>query len=594
LGSAANGGRNMPSHVSHRGSGCLAGALRRAAGSEQSARVRLSVGAASELFQHGLVGRPGRARAATVVTISSVLLIAVLVGTLYMLGRQTRTVEGKTLRMYCAAGLRAPVEQAVRQYSQEYGVTVQVQYGGSNTLLSQIEASHTGDLYLAADDYYLLTARQKGLAVELFGIAWMRPVIAVPKGNPKKVKGIKDLIDRKLRVALANPDQAAVGRAVRDALKRRGLWQPLAELARRSGVFKPTVNELANDVLIGAVDAGIVWDSLLPQYPELEAIECPEFKSATASVGLCVLSSAKDPRAALHFARYLTARDRGLPFFKRLGYRVIEGDVWEEVPQITFFVGSVNRRAIEQTIKEFQKREGVVVNTVYHGCGILTAQMRSIRQKGGTGFPDAYMACDVYYLNNVRDWFQEAVNVSETEIVMVVQKGNPKGIKELKDLTRPGIRVVVGQPDQCTIGALTRRLLQQEGLYEAVMKNVVSQTASSAMLVPAITTKAADVALAYATDAKAESERVDAIRINSPYTKAIQPFAIARTSKHKNLVRRLFDAIVRNNQRFKLAGFHFRLQMSPYGYCTCLLPTGDDSVKSDVQGQSEGEKAKNE
>jgi molybdenum ABC transporter molybdate-binding protein len=533
--------------------------------------------------------RRGRARSALIVLLGSSVLITALVGALYLLGRQRGTVEGKTLRMYCAAGLRAPVEQAVRQYSHEYGVTVQVQYGGSNTLLSQIEASRTGDLYLAADDYYLLTARQKGLAVELFGIALMRPVIAVPKGNPKKVKGIRDLIERRLRVALANPDQAAVGREVRESLKRRGLWQPLAELARRSGVFKPTVNELANDVLIGAVDAGIVWDALLPQYPELEAIECPEFKNATASVGLAVLSSAKDPRAAIHFARYLTARDRGLGFFAKLGYKVVEGDAWAEVPEIVFFVGSVNRRAIEDTIKEFQKREGVVVNTVYHGCGILTAQMRSIRQQGGTGFPDAYMACDVYYLNNVRDWFQEAVNVSETEIVMVVQKGNPKGIKSLADLTRPGIRVVVGQPDQCTIGALTRRLLQQEGIYAAVMKNVVSQTASSAMLVPAITTGSADVALAYATDARAEAERVDAVRIDSPYTKAIQPFAIAKMSKHKNLVRRLFDAIVRNSRRFELAGFHFRLQMGPYGYCTCLLPTGDDSLKGARQAQADSE-----
>jgi len=534
-------------------------------------------------------GSRGRMPASVVVVVS--LLIVVGLGTsLYLLSRRTRSVTGKSLTMYCAAGLRAPVEQVVRQYSHEYGVTVQVQYGGSNTLLAQVEASRTGDLYLAADDFYLIKARENGLAREVIPIARLRPVIAVPKGNPKKIKNVDDLIHKKLRVALANPDQAAVGRVVRQVLIASGHWPKLRDLTTNSGVFKPTVNELANDVVIGAVDAAIIWDALVPQYPELEAVHCPELDRATASVGVCVLTFSSDPRAALHFARYLTARDRGLPFFKQLGYDVVEGDAWADVPEITFFVGSVNRRAIEQTVKEFQQREGVVVNTVYNGCGILTAQMRSIREKDGAGFPDAYMACDVYYLNNVGEWFQEAVNVSETEIVMVVAKGNPKGLKELKDLTRPGIRVVVGQPDQCTIGALTRRLLQQEGIYEAVMKNVVSQTASSAMLVPAVTTGSADVALAYATDARAEADRVDMVRIRSEYTKAIQPFAIAKTSKYKNLVRRLFDAILREQRRFELAGFRFRLSNPRFGACTCLL-IPPEALEADGDAEQGAEQA---
>ncbi|MEZ6144222.1 MAG: hypothetical protein R3B91_02070 [Planctomycetaceae bacterium] len=71
----------------------------------------------------------------------------------------------------------------------------------------------------------------------------------------------------------------------------------------------------------------------------------------------------------------------------------------------------------------FEEREGVEINTIYDGCGILTGRMKTIEgQQTSLGFPDVYMACDVYYLDNVREWFQEAANVSDVEIVIAVPK----------------------------------------------------------------------------------------------------------------------------------------------------------------------------
>ena len=119
-------------------------------------------------------------------------------------------------------------------------------------------------------------------------------------------------------------------------------------------MFKPTVNEVANDVKLGSVDAGIVWDTTAAQYPELEVIRMPELAAGQATVDIAVLNSAKDATAALHFARYVSAADRGLKTFEANRFRVANGDVWEDVPQITFFAGSVNRRALEPIVKAFR------------------------------------------------------------------------------------------------------------------------------------------------------------------------------------------------------------------------------------------------
>jgi molybdenum ABC transporter molybdate-binding protein len=464
------------------------------------------------------------------------------------------------LFVYCAAGVRPAVEQIAANYEREYGVRVQLQYAGSNTLLNQIAVARTGDLYLVGDESYTDLAREKGLVAETIPLAVMRPVAVVKKGNPLGIASISDLLRDDVIAALSNPEQTAIGRKTRSLLDEIGIWDNVERHVTESGVFKPTVSDVANDVKLGSADVGIVWDTTITLYDDLEAVSLPELEAGDVRITVGVLTDSKAPTDALRFARFLAASDRGLVTFAESGYETVAGDTWAATPELTFFCGSVNRRAVEEVIRQFERREGVVVNTVYNGCGILTAQMRTITdQQQDYGFPDTYMACDRYYLDTVQDWFQDDVDVSDTDVVVAVPKGNPAGIKSLADLTKPGVRVSVGQPDQCTIGVLTRQVLEAEGVYDDVMANVVTQTASSAMLIPTVTTGSVDATLAYATDTKAESDKVDTIRINSDAAKAIQPFALARSSKHKQLGGRLFDAIAASGEAFETAGFHFRL-----------------------------------
>ncbi|MDA1160764.1 MAG: substrate-binding domain-containing protein, partial [Planctomycetota bacterium] len=454
-------------------------------------------------------------------------------------------------------------------------VHIELQYGGSQTLLSQIKVDEhgTSDLFLAADDFYTDKAHEDGLAKETLSIAYMRPVIAVSKDNPKNIQAIRDLLKTDVRVSLGSPEQAAIGRAVQKRLKSHqvgdsDLWTKLEEHVTDVGVFKPTVNDVANDVLIGAVDAGIVWDSTvaMPKYAEkLIGVPVDELDGDPNLISICVLKSSQQPTAALKFARYLSACDRGLPVFKKYGMRPVDGDIWVENPEITFYCGAINRRAIAQIVDDFSTREGVSVNTIYDGCGILTGRMKTIDgQSPELGFPDVYMACDRYYLDNVKEWFQDAANVSDAEIVIVVPKGSDK-VKTPADLIKPGIRVSIGQPEQCTIGALTRRLLTDQGLYEKLKEKqksdgeVVVEKSSSALLIPDVVSGHADATVAYITDTIATRNDIDIIKIESPLNMAIQPFSIARTSVHKHLVRRLFTRVSESKDSFEKAGFHFRL-----------------------------------
>ncbi|MEE3365758.1 MAG: molybdate ABC transporter substrate-binding protein, partial [Planctomycetota bacterium] len=299
----------------------------------------------------------------------AVVGLAVLIGLGLMLsgmGRQQlagpASVDGQpqaSLTFFCAAGIRQPVEAVAKAYLEEYGVRINLDYGGSNTLLSRIETARTGDLYLAADESYIKTAREKGLVAESIPLARMKPVIAVAEGNPKNIKTIEDLLRKDVRTVLGNPDQAAVGKRTRKLLKASGHWTRLESLVRETGTFQPTVPEVANTVKIGGADAAIIWNTTTKIVDGIDAVEVPELDRGEVLVTVGILKTASSATEALKFARYLAAKDRGLRKFKEFGFNPVQGDNWAEVPELTFFCGSVNRRAVEQAIKKFQVREGV-------------------------------------------------------------------------------------------------------------------------------------------------------------------------------------------------------------------------------------------
>jgi molybdenum ABC transporter molybdate-binding protein len=375
--------------------------------------------------------------------------------------RSEAIAQTRPLIVFCAAGIKAPVEKAARDYEQAYGVPVQLQYGGSQTLLANIEVSEQGDLYLPGDDSYLHTARKKGLVAEILPLARMMPVLAVRKGNPRGLRSLHDVLNRDSRLSQANPDAAAVGKLTRDALgqiKQWDAWQ------KHVVVSKPTVNDVANDVALGAVDAGIVWDALVRQTPALEMVTLPELSSASAHIAVGVLRQSTQPMAALRFARYLAARDRGLLLFEQDGFTPVEGDRWAERPEVDLFAGAMLRPAVEETIAAFQEREGVEVRTVYNGCGILVATMKTNHQT-----PDAYFACDQSFLTQVNDLFLDPNVISSNQLVIFVHKGNPHHIESLDDLGQPNLKVGIGHEKQCAMGALTQETLKQGRARSRVM-----------------------------------------------------------------------------------------------------------------------------
>ncbi|TWT37857.1 putative binding protein precursor [Posidoniimonas corsicana] len=245
-------------------------------------------------------------------------LMALAVLVLLLPGTPGVVGEEPSLHIYCAAALRKPIEAIAQRYGSEHGVRINIQYGGSNTLLSQIEAARVGDLFLAADDVYLSTASERGLAGNATPVARMTAVVVSSPERAGQIRSIADLA--KLRLSIGSPDQAAIGRATRAALQAAGNWELIDDAVRRSGVYKPTVGDVANDVALGAAEAGIVWDAVASQHPALSVVRLPELSSAQGAVGVAVLTGSHHPEHARDFARYLSHNEKSRHEFAKWGF----------------------------------------------------------------------------------------------------------------------------------------------------------------------------------------------------------------------------------------------------------------------------------
>ncbi len=496
--------------------------------------------------------RMARISLGLVVGLGSALVLAGLALLLVWPGRRPAGGTGQPLTVYCAAGIKAPVEAVARDYEQAYGVPTHLQYGGSQTLLANAQVSGLGDLFLPADDSYVDLAREKALLAETIPIARMTAVLAVPKGNPKNLRSIDDLLRQDVKLSQANPEAAAIGKIVRAILQKSGQWDPLQ---KRIAVFKPTVNDVANDIKLGTVDAGFLWDAVALQYPDLDLVRVPVLETAVGRITAGVLRSSRQPAAALRFARYLSARDKGLQRFAQFHFVPVDGDEWEERPELVLYSGAMNRVAIEETIQRFEQREGARVTRTYNGCGILVAQMKA------GGRPDAYLTCDQSFVPPVADLFAGApVQMSDSAIVILVPKGNPRQIRSLADLAGRGLRVGLANPEQSTLGALTRRLLDQDHLLAAVMTNVVTQTPTADLLVNQMRTGALDATVVYVSNTMKVRDQLAVVPLQGSGTVAVQTFSVARDSKHKYLAARLLQALQseESHARYESAGFHWR------------------------------------
>jgi molybdate transport system substrate-binding protein len=128
---------------------------------------------------------------------------------------------------------------------------------------------------------------------------------------------------------------------------------------------------------------------------------------------------------------------------------------------------------------------------------------------------------------------QKPIKFATNTLVLIVPKGNPANIHSVMDLTKPGVKLVIGD-STVPVGSYTRTVLTNLGITAAVMKNVVSQETDVKGVVGKVALGEADAGFVYVTDAKPVLGKVGVIRIRE----SAQPhvvYEVAVVKKAANL-----------------------------------------------------------
>jgi molybdate transport system substrate-binding protein len=158
---------------------------------------------------------------------------------------------------------------------------------------------------------------------------------------------------------------------------------------------------------------------------------------------------------------------------------------------------------------------------------------------------------------------QKPIQFATNTLVLIVPKANPAGIHGTADLTKPGVKVVIGDPS-VPVGAYTRTVLANLGISAAVLKNVVSQETDVRSVLAKVALGEADAGFVYLTDAKTVRGKVGVIAIReSAQPHVVYEAAVVKTSPHLQAAYRFVTRLIRPAAQQTLERFGFGPRPKP-------------------------------
>lgn len=247
-----------------------------------------------------------------------------------------QVLSARELLVFAGAASRPPMEEVVRLFEEEAGARVRVTYGGSGYVLSQMIMAKKGDLYFSGSSDYMEAAKKKGVVLPETErkVVYLVPAINVQRGNPKGIKGLKDLTIPDLRVAIANPEGVCVGAYAVEIIEKHFTVSEKAALRRNLVNYTESCEKTATAVSLKAVDAVIGW-SVFEHWDPIRIETIPLEPSEVIRVGylpIAVSRYSDDPVLAKRFIEFLLS-DKGKAVFRKYKYFISPQEAFEWIGQ---------------------------------------------------------------------------------------------------------------------------------------------------------------------------------------------------------------------------------------------------------------------
>ena len=138
-------------------------------------------------------------------------------------------------------------------------------------------------------------------------------------------------------------------------------------------------------------------------------------------------------------------------------------------------------------------------------------------------------------LKDSGDWAGSAT-VGILQPVLLVRPGNPQQIRSVADLTRPNLKIGIGDPRYSTCGELFVRLLEEKGIRDQVMKQVVLQGRTHAEIANGLILGPLDAVIVWNFVARLYGDKVELVSTTDRY--AVINVTVVGLKRSRNPVQR--------------------------------------------------------
>ena len=226
--------------------------------------------------------------------------------------------EKEVLQVYSGAGLKKPMDEIAQLFEEQENVTIEFNYAGSGQLLTQLETTGKGDVYIVGSVPNYEAAKSKDLVLDYITVAHHTPAIVTLKGNPKEIKTLEDLGKKDVKVILGDEKASAIGKTAQEILKKNKLEIINDNIVSRAA----TVNEMVVQLTTGKADAMIATIDSVYGNDKLEITEIQPEKNIDQIIAGGIVKNSEKADMADKFIKFVSS-EKGKEIFAKYGFKPV-------------------------------------------------------------------------------------------------------------------------------------------------------------------------------------------------------------------------------------------------------------------------------
>ena len=166
---------------------------------------------------------------------------------------------------------------------------------------------------------------------------------------------------------------------------------------------------------------------------------------------------------------------------------------------------------------------------------------------------DVFASADLANMDKVKDLVGTPKSFASNLLAIVVEKGNPKGVKGLDDLGNGDLKVVLAA-EEVPAGRYAKQILDKAG----VSVTPVSQEDNVKAVVTKVSLGEADAGIVYVTDVSAGGDKVEGVDIpETENVTATYPIATVKAGKAQDKAQAFMDLVLSDQGQQVLEQFGF-------------------------------------